>query len=126
MQPDEMKALRKAAGMTQEELADALGMNRVTISGMERGEAPIEKRTEVATREVTATHGVHPFAVQEESGIFWLHSARRRHFGPKGTVDAFASWRHDPRFATHRDAVEYARSLFEAQIDQFAPEHWRP
>ncbi|USI72733.1 helix-turn-helix domain-containing protein [Sphingomonas morindae] len=50
MRPEEMKALRKAAGLTQAEFASALGMHRVTISDMERGVAPIETRTALAAR----------------------------------------------------------------------------
>jgi len=38
--------------MSQAELAEAIGMSRVTIGLMERGEAPIEKRTELAVRYV--------------------------------------------------------------------------
>jgi DNA-binding XRE family transcriptional regulator len=52
MQPDELKALRKDAGMTQDELAEAIGVSRVLIGQMERGQAPIEKRTGLAVRYV--------------------------------------------------------------------------
>ena len=34
---DRLKALRKEAGYTQQEVADRLGVNHVTISGYERG-----------------------------------------------------------------------------------------
>ncbi|WP_278983288.1 helix-turn-helix domain-containing protein [Sphingobium yanoikuyae] len=53
MQPDEMKALRKSIGWTQDELAEAIGMSRVQIGLMERGVATIERRTELAVRYVT-------------------------------------------------------------------------
>lgn len=52
MQSDELKALRKAAGLTQAALAEALDMHRVTIGDMERGAAAIERRTELAVRYV--------------------------------------------------------------------------
>lgn len=52
MQGFELKALRKAAGMTQAELADAIGMTGTSIGLMERGAAAIEKRTELAVRYV--------------------------------------------------------------------------
>lgn len=55
MQPDEMKALRVSAGLTQAGLADAIGMTRVSVGLMERGQAPIEKRTELAVRYVALT-----------------------------------------------------------------------
>jgi DNA-binding XRE family transcriptional regulator len=52
MQPDELKVLRKVAGWTQDELAEAIGVSRVLIGQMERGQAPIERRTELAVRYV--------------------------------------------------------------------------
>jgi DNA-binding XRE family transcriptional regulator len=52
MQPDELKALRKDAGWTQDEMAEAIGVSRVLIGQMERGQAPIERRTELAVRYV--------------------------------------------------------------------------
>ena len=52
MQPEELKALRVKAGMSQAALGEAIGMSRVTIGLMERGEAPIEKRTGLAVRYV--------------------------------------------------------------------------
>jgi len=52
MQPEELKALRMEAGLSQVELAGLIGMSRVTVGLMERGEAPIEKRTELAVRYV--------------------------------------------------------------------------
>ena len=52
MQPNELREIRREAGMSQAELAEAIGMSRVTIGLMERGEAPIEKRTELAVRYV--------------------------------------------------------------------------
>ena len=57
MQPKEMKALRKAARMSQAELGDAIGMSRITVGLMERGDAPIEKRTELAVRYVVERRG---------------------------------------------------------------------
>lgn len=53
MQGSEIRARRKAAGMTQAELADAIGMSRVTVGLMERDQAPIELRTWLAVLYVT-------------------------------------------------------------------------
>jgi DNA-binding XRE family transcriptional regulator len=50
MRPDELKALRKAIGMSQQELADRIGLSRETVGLMERGQAPIEVRTALAVR----------------------------------------------------------------------------
>lgn len=58
MQPDELKALRKQMDMTQQDMADAIGMSRKAIVEMEAGKAPIEKRTELALRYVAYAAGV--------------------------------------------------------------------
>lgn len=50
MQADEMKQIRKALGLTQQQLADQLGLSRVIIGLMEREQAPIERRTELSMR----------------------------------------------------------------------------
>lgn len=52
MQGYELKALRKAAKLTQGQLADAIGLSQGFIGEMERGEKPVEKRTELAVRYV--------------------------------------------------------------------------
>lgn len=53
MQGNELKSLRRLAGMTQAALAEKIGMARETIGAMERDQAPIELRTELAIRFVT-------------------------------------------------------------------------
>ncbi|MEP9402070.1 helix-turn-helix transcriptional regulator [Sphingomonas sp. VNH70] len=50
MQPAELRTLRKAMGMTQGDLATALDMAVSSIGRMERGELPIERRTDLAVR----------------------------------------------------------------------------
>jgi transcriptional regulator with XRE-family HTH domain len=50
MQGSELKDARKALGMTQAELANALGLSNAFIGMMERGEKAVEKRTELAVR----------------------------------------------------------------------------
>lgn len=54
MQPDELKAIRKSIGMSQGEMAAALGMSVDTVSRMERGMPgyPIETRTALAVQHV--------------------------------------------------------------------------
>lgn len=54
MQPSELKELRTICGMSQAKFASALGMSRVTVSNMERGSAPIEKRTGLAAQYLAA------------------------------------------------------------------------
>lgn len=53
MQAEELRELRKSVGWTQDHLAEAIGVSRVLIGQMERGQAPIERRTELAVRYVT-------------------------------------------------------------------------
>lgn len=45
-----LRALRLTLGLTQCQLADALGMHPNTVARMERGEKPISKRTEATLR----------------------------------------------------------------------------
>lgn len=48
MQPEDLKALRKRAGLTQSELARELDLTPQYIGMMERGQKPIEQRTMLA------------------------------------------------------------------------------
>ncbi len=50
MQASELKQLLKASGLTQEELGDRVGLSRVTIGLMARGQTPIERRSALAIR----------------------------------------------------------------------------
>jgi transcriptional regulator with XRE-family HTH domain len=81
MQADDLKGARKALGMSQEAMADAIGVSRVLLGQMERDQAPIEKRTAVAAsgvlndkmpiyndRPLTSFAGDVPLA---DAVIFW-------------------------------------------------------
>ncbi|MFZ5699720.1 MAG: helix-turn-helix transcriptional regulator [Pseudomonadota bacterium] len=57
MQADEMRAIRKALGWTQQQLADQLGMSRKAIGEMETGKASIERRTGLAVNWLRHLHG---------------------------------------------------------------------
>lgn len=50
MKGRELRRARKALGMTQRELAEALGLNKNTVARAERDEIPIPRITELATR----------------------------------------------------------------------------
>lgn len=75
MQPSEMRALRKSAGMTLAQMAEALGMSIGGIGRMERAVPgyPIERRTELAVR----------YVVERADGS----SDQKRLSPPKITVD---------------------------------------
>jgi DNA-binding XRE family transcriptional regulator len=49
-----LMTLRREAGMSQVELADAIGISQEMVVQMERGNAVIEKRTELAIKWVTS------------------------------------------------------------------------
>lgn len=55
MQPEELKAIRKALGMKQDAFAEALGLSVNFVSLMEGGKKPIERRTELAVRYLALT-----------------------------------------------------------------------
>jgi len=44
----DIASARKALNLTQEEMAEKLGVNQATISRFERGELPLNRRTELA------------------------------------------------------------------------------
>jgi DNA-binding XRE family transcriptional regulator len=50
MAPEQFKQARQKLGYTQQALADKLDMTSRAIGGMERGEFPIELRTELAVK----------------------------------------------------------------------------
>ena len=58
MQPADLKAIRDALGMSQQQMADALGMSRKAITEMESGKARIEVRTGLAARFLRAQRAV--------------------------------------------------------------------
>jgi transcriptional regulator with XRE-family HTH domain len=57
MQGEEMRTLRKSMGWTLAKLAEELGMSEPFVGLMERGQRPIEKRTELAIRFLALVHG---------------------------------------------------------------------
>lgn len=48
MKPEEMKQRRESLGLTQAQLARALGLDSITVSRYERGVHPIPKTVELA------------------------------------------------------------------------------
>ena len=62
----EMRDLRKAAGLTQAELADQVGLSRKSINEAEAlGDRFVERRTEIAVRAITITAKVRAQLVSE-------------------------------------------------------------
>jgi len=52
MKPEELKALRKQAGLTQEQLAGLLNKSRMTIQRWESGRVKLDKTKALAIRAV--------------------------------------------------------------------------
>ena len=57
---EQLKAARADLGMTQAQLAEALGITQGTLSRMENGLVPINKRTELALSALCAARRVTP------------------------------------------------------------------
>ena len=51
----ELRQARERLGMTQQKLADALGMWRHSVARMERSESPVMKHTELAVKYLLLT-----------------------------------------------------------------------
>ena len=60
MIPDKLLALRRSAGMSQQEVAAAIGVTRQTVGNWElgKGSPALDKATELARREVVLRHPV--------------------------------------------------------------------
>lgn len=50
--PDEIKAIREAAGLTQVRFAEELGVHSITLSRFERGVEPVTRVVGLALREL--------------------------------------------------------------------------
>ncbi len=53
--PERLREARRRLGMTQQELAETLGLTQRSISRMETGAQPIEPRTDLAVRYLLVT-----------------------------------------------------------------------
>lgn len=125
MQGEELKALREAAGMSQAELADEIGMSRESIGKMERGQAPIEKRTELAAQYVieqvrlrmatTITLLMEACKIMEDVDTFGV--AYPKHI--KGLREVFAQWA--PLGGENAGAIEILAALGGAGLALDAP-----
>ncbi len=50
LNPNELRAMRKGLQLTQQQLADAIGVSRALVNHMEAGRAPITLTTSLAVR----------------------------------------------------------------------------
>ena len=80
MTPAELKSIRQDLGLTQKELAELLGLSRVFIGMMERGEKPICERTAFSVLYISgAKLCIGDYTISRDSGSFWI-----RHTSGKG------------------------------------------
>lgn len=86
MQGDQLKARRKALGLSQQELADAIGMSRKAVGEMERGDAPIEQRTAMATRLLYDRYDVQRVEAGEHSGWYMVIRRTLQDTGRPGAI----------------------------------------
>lgn len=57
--PAKLKAERERLGLTQPQLAEALGMTRDAIARMERGDRPITRVTQMAIEHLSCKRRTH-------------------------------------------------------------------
>ena len=69
MTSDEMRAIRKGTGLSQQGIAYQLGVSRKTINEMENG-APIDRRTELAMQTLARK-------IKLVSDVFWAEDSTR-------------------------------------------------
>lgn len=69
MKPDELKALRKGTGLSQQGLANELGVSRKFVNELENG-APIDQRTQLAVQSLARK-------VKLISDIYWVDDSNR-------------------------------------------------
>lgn len=55
MTGEELRGIRKTLGWTLERMGDEIGLSKAFVGMMERGEKPIERRTELAARYLAIT-----------------------------------------------------------------------
>lgn len=67
MRPEELKALRAELGLTQSQFSKAIGLSRALIGQMERGQAPIEKRTALSARYLALQGRDHVLAMNSDA-----------------------------------------------------------
>lgn len=60
MQGSELRAIRKELGLTLAQLAGELDMSETYVGQMERGQKPIERRTELAARYLELMRAARP------------------------------------------------------------------
>jgi transcriptional regulator with XRE-family HTH domain len=86
MQGSDLKAIREHLGLSQDEMAERLGLSRVMVGLMERDQRPIERRTEQAALLI---HVMVDLEAKRDRAIAELANIRAaRLLGADGTTEA--------------------------------------
>lgn len=114
MKPDELKALRKGTGLSQQGLANHLGVSRKFVNEMENG-APIDARTALAVQSLARK-------VKLISDLFWIDDSirgthivirrtEREHDRPNALYWGHSETMLYGEFTRRKDAERWARAL---------------
>lgn len=131
MQGSQLKAIRTSLGMSQEQFAAELGMTQKFVGMMERGDAAIERRTELAARQLHnersrlyTSHRVVPLDGDiplEHVQVVWdrddgqgppLMVMDLRGRPPKGEDEYSSSWTAYAADVAERDSIGKLLTLF--------------
>lgn len=121
MEPSDLRARRKRLGMTQTQMARALGLSRDFIGQMERGVAPIAPRTALAIAQLQpAAQRCDACGQIVEGGLFAHHISPRHAKGATPAVKTLcracnASRTHDPMERIIAEALVEAGIAFETE-----------
>lgn len=107
MQPDELKRLRKRAGLSQGQLAQKIGLSLGYVGEMERGEKPIDFRTAEVVRIQTASFKRNEYKVEptNDGRFMVVHETLREIENPA----ALASFLHQKVLVSVFDTEESAQ-----------------
>jgi len=98
MTSEELRAIRKGTGLSQQGIANSLGVSRKTVNEMENG-APIDRRTELAMQTLARK-------IKLISDVFWVEdSIRDTHLVVRRTVREYD--KPDAIYSGHSELVLY-------------------
>lgn len=74
MQGDLLRDFRKGLRMTQVDMGKVLGLTSVYVGMMERGDKPVDKRTEIVVRSLVAFRNAHTIVQEIREKIRFIKS----------------------------------------------------
>ncbi|WP_081856852.1 helix-turn-helix transcriptional regulator [Sphingobium sp. DC-2] len=115
MIPSELKSARKVLAMSQAEFADSIGVSRVLVGQMERGDAPITPRTSTAVEMLLAKtkliSDVYWVEDSAKGGYIVVRRTDRQHDRPNALYSGHSqTWLYG-EFARRDHAYRWAAAL---------------